>query len=112
MILPAFTTPADIAAHYGASQRAVEDKVRELGCYAKIGAKVVLYDHHFEAFLEATECHLKSTGAAKSGTTGALSPGGDYEALQAQRTKKSGSVSRTKSRNVPGRVISMDRGQR
>ena len=111
VIIPETTTPDDLAAKLGASPRRVKDEVRALGCYCKVGRKVIMREHHVEAFMEAMECHSGSTGAAKSGTTKARFPEGDYEALQAQRTKRSQSGSRRKLKPKNGEVILMGRGQ-
>ncbi|WP_235871357.1 hypothetical protein [Shimia sediminis] len=110
-LLPDYTTPADLAAHFGVSERVMREKVREFQTYTKIGRKVVLFPEHVEAFEEALKCHSSSTAEAKSGTTGAPLPEGDYAALQAQRTKKPQGGSRRKSKQTHGAVISMDRGR-
>lgn len=111
-IIPDTTTPEDLAKSLGASPRRVKDDVRALGCYCKIGRKVIMREHHVETFMEAMECHSGSTSAARSGTTKGQLPEGDYAALQDQRTKKSRPVSRRKSKQRRGEVILMDRAQR
>lgn len=110
--IPDTITPEELAKSLGVSPRRVKDDVRALGCYCKIGKIVLMLEHHVEAFMEAMECHSGSTGAAKSGTTKGQSPEGDYEALQAQRTKRSHRASRPISKPKHGEVILMDRGQR
>jgi len=108
-ILPPYTTPDELAAHFNASPRCVADKVKEIGAYAKIGSRVVLFDHHVTRLLEAMEFHSNSTGAAKSGTTGALLPEGDFAALQVQRKKPLPKGSPRKQTQQSGAVILMDR---
>jgi hypothetical protein len=111
-IIPETVTPKELAKGLGASHRRVADDVRTLGCYCKIGAKVVMRQHHVEEFMEAMECHSKSTGVVKSGITEAPSPEGDYAALQVRRTKPSRNAPRQKSNPKSGDVILMAREQR
>jgi hypothetical protein len=107
-LVPETITPDELALKLGASPRRVKDDVRALGCYCKIGAKVVMREHHVEAFMEAMECQSKSTSAAKFGTTGVLLPEGDHAALVARRTRKPLRGSRQKSRPQAGVVTLMD----
>jgi hypothetical protein len=109
-ILPDYVLPAEMAAHFSVSERLVRKMVREIGAYAKIGRKVVLFPEHVEQLTEAMKCPSYSTDAGKFGTTEAPLPEGDYEALRAQRTKNSRKGSRQKSKPKRGEVISMDRG--
>lgn len=109
-LLPDYTTPADLAEHFGVSETKMREIVREVGAFAKLGRKVVLFPDHVETFKEAMRCHSNSTPAAISGTTVAPLPSGDYEALRAQRTKSSRKGSRRKSKPQRGEVISMGRG--
>jgi hypothetical protein len=105
--LPTFTTPEELAAHLGASERFVRDEVRALGCFAKIGKRVIMLEHHVEAFMEAMECRSNSTGGAKSGTSEERLPVGDTEALHSRLTrKKPNAFGRTKSPKL-GNVVSM-----
>ena len=60
-IVPTFTTPKALAKRLTASPRFVCDTVRELGCFCKIGQKVIMLDHHVVAFMEAMECHSRSS---------------------------------------------------
>lgn len=110
-IIPLTTTPAALAESLGVSPRRVQDEVRALGCYCKIGGKIIMRADHVHQFMEAMECPSKSTGAAKSGTTQAQLPVGDYAALVAQRTKQSPKGSRRQSKTRRGDVILMDRGR-
>ena len=87
-LIPKTITPVELALMLGASPRRVKEDVRALGCYCKIGAKILMREHHVEAFMEAMECQSKSTSVAKSGTTGAPLPEGDHAALVARRTRK------------------------
>jgi hypothetical protein len=109
-IIPQTITPKELAQQLGVSPRRVEDDVRALGCYCKIGRKVVMREHHVETFMEAMECRLKFTSAAKSGTTGVPLPEGGHEALVARRTRKQPKELRRKSKPQAGVVTLM--GQR
>ena len=55
-----------------------------------------MLDHHVVAFMEALECHSKSSSGITSIATGAKLPVGDYEALREQRTKESRKESQQK----------------
>jgi len=110
-IIPETITPDELALNLGVSPRRVKDDVRALGYFCKIGAKVVMREHHVEAYMEAMECHSGSSSAAKSGTTKGQFPEGDYEALRDQRTRKSQTGLRRKLKQKRGEVILMGRGQ-
>lgn len=110
-LAPPYITPKELAAHLGASERFVCDEVRALGCFAKIGSRVIMREHHVDAFMEAMECRSNSTGGAKSGTTEERLPVGDSEALQARLTRKSRNASGRKRKPKPGNVVSMGRAQ-
>ncbi len=111
-IIPETTTPSDLAKMLGASPRRVKDKVRELGCYRKIGAKVIMLAEDVEIFMEATKpCRSNSTSAGKSGTTGAQLPEGDSEALRERLTRRKRRDSHQRSKKASGTVVSMDRGR-
>ena len=110
-LIPDTITPDELARSLGASPRRVKDDVRALGCYCKIGRKVIMREHHVETFMEAMECHSESSSAAKSGTIKGQFPEGDYEALRDQRTRKSQTGLRRKSKQKRGEVILMGRGQ-
>jgi hypothetical protein len=111
-LLPDYTTPNALADHLGVSRRFVRELVRSLGSYSLFGKTVILFDNDVGELLEATRpCHLKSTGAAKSGTTGELLPVGDYADLQARRIKQSPDVSRRRPKTARGEVISMAPGR-
>ncbi|XWN32176.1 MAG: hypothetical protein ROR55_03405 [Devosia sp.] len=107
-ILPQFVTPDDFAAHYGFSAREVRRRARAIGACCIIGKRMVLLPHHCDLLIEdARPCRSRSTVAAKSGTTAVPSPEGDFEALRAQRTKRSRKGSRQKRKPENGVVISM-----
>ena len=108
---PDYTTPADLADHFGVSKRTLWEQVREIGAFAKLGKKVILFPEHVDQLTEAMKCPSSSTGAAKSGTIEAPSLGGDFAALQARLTEKPRSGSKPKLKQKPGAVISMGRGQ-
>lgn len=110
-ILPDYITPAEMAAHYGLSERTMREKLRDLGTYAMIGRQMVIYPEQVEQFKEATKCPSKSTSAARFGTSEGPLPEGDYEALRAQRTKNVRKGSQRKKKLPHGEVISMDRGR-
>ena len=110
-IIPHAVTPKELAKELGVSPRRVQDEVKALGCYCKIGAKVLMFAHHVETYVKEKECRSGSTNAGKSGTTQELSPDGDYEALRARRKKPERKGSRRKSRRNTGDVISMAQPQ-
>ena len=111
-LLPDYVTPADLAGHLGIAERALRELAQELGVYRKIGKAMFFLEGDVQTILEAAKpCPTKSTGAAKSGTTGAPLPGGDYAALAALRTKASPKGSRQKPKAGNGKVILMDRGR-
>jgi hypothetical protein len=106
----AHTTPEAFAEDYGWSPRRVRKLARELGACRVIGNRMILTDDDVTTILEASKpCPSKSTSAAQSGTTAALLPAGDYEALRAQRARKSPSDSPPRSKRGTGKVILMDR---
>ena len=107
-IIPQTITPAELALTLGASPRRVKEDVRALGCYCKIGAKIVMRQHHVEAFMEAMECRSKYTSVEKFGTTEAPLPEGDHAALVVRRTKKQLKGSRQRQRPLTGVVTLMD----
>lgn len=110
--LPEITTPGELAERLGWSERRVRDKARELGACRILGNRMILLPQDVETLLEATKpCPSKSTNAARFGITEARLPGGDYEALRAQRTKTQPRASRPKPNGSTGKVILMDRKQ-
>ena len=111
-IVPKHTTPRALAEKLGASPRFVSDTVRELGCFCKIGQKVIMLDHHVVAFMEAMECRSTSPSGAKSGTIQGQLPEGDFEALRKHRTKTVPPGSPQKSKRKHGEVILMDQARR
>lgn len=86
--LPAYTTPDELAKHLGWSPRRVRSLARGLGVARVMGKSMVLLPQDVEAIMEASRCHSNSTSAVKSGTSGAQSMDGSYEALQKQRARK------------------------
>lgn len=78
--LPIVYTPEAVAAHLGVSERTLRDMARQLGACRVIGNRMILTEGDVQLIMEAARCPTQSTGAAKSGTTGAPSPGGDYAA--------------------------------
>tara|TARA_B100000767_G_C19725231_1_gene519178 strand:+ start:397 stop:750 length:354 start_codon:yes stop_codon:yes gene_type:complete len=108
-IIPKPTTPAKLAAWLEVSPRWVADKVREIGCYCKIGAKVVMQEHHVKKFMEATECQSQYSNATRSGTTEGQLPEGDYAALREHPTRESHKGSRQKRKLKAGHAISTAR---
>lgn len=108
-IRPGYTTPDELAVHFGASKRCVRGKVRELGCYSQVGGRMIMFMHHLETFLESIECPSKSKNAAKSGTTQAVLPEGDSGALRERLTKRKPKKSPRKRNPTPGTVVSMGR---
>lgn len=110
-IVPNYTTPRELAEKLGASPRFVGDTIRQLGCFCKIGQKVIMLDHHVVAFMEAMECHSTSPSGARSGTTQGQLPEGDFEALRKHRTKTVPPGLRRKSKRKLGDVILMDQAR-
>lgn len=107
--LPDHVKPADLAAHLGVSERGLRSRARALGAFTEILGKMILLPEHVDAIIEAGKpCRSKSTVEARYGTTGEPLPVGDYEALRAQRTRKSPKGSHRKPKAGHGTVISMD----
>jgi hypothetical protein len=105
--LPELYTAAAVAKHIGCNERRLRKIARELGACREIGKTMVLTDDDIRAILEATRCPSNSSDVAKSGTTGAQLPSGDYAVLQAQRTKPQPNRSSRTSKPKRGNVISM-----
>lgn|GEM_PF-2855132 len=111
MTLPAFTTPARLAAHWGVPERTLQASVREIGACRIIGNTMILTNGNVETILEPMRpCPSKSTGAAKSDAIEAPLRGGDYEALPEQLTARSRKGSKPRSKVALGNVVSMNRG--
>src|SRR6476659_6202340 len=91
-VLPETTTPKALAKQMGWSERRVRDLARRLGACRVLGNRMTLTKDDVDAILEATKCPSSSTGAARTGTSAARLPAGDYEALVKQRTKPSRSA--------------------
>jgi hypothetical protein len=109
-LLPSYTTPEELAEHLGVSERTLRERARILGACRTLGKRMILLEGDVQLLLEDLRpCRSNSTGAqaAKSGTTGAPLPVGDYEALREQRTRNSPSGSPQKSKRGHGGVISM-----
>ena len=86
-ILPLYTPPHAFAKRLTVPPRFVSGTVRELGCFCKIGQKVMMLDHHMVTFMEAMECRSKSSNGISSIASVAHLPVGDFEALRAHRTR-------------------------
>ena len=110
-IIPETITPRELAQQLGVSPRKVEDEVRALGCFCKIGRTVLMREHHVETFMEAMEWLSKFKSAARFGTTGEPFPEGDYEELAARRTKRLHKGSQRRRKQQSGAVTLMDRGR-
>ena len=110
-ILPDYVTPADIAGHFGMSERAVRDKVRKIGAYAELGKRMVLFPEHVEAFTEAIQCPSRSTSAATFGISEAPLLGVQSDAVRKRLIGKSQKGSKQKSKPERGIVVSMDRAR-
>ena len=108
---PEYTTPTDLAEHLGMSARTVNEKVAELGAYAKLGRRKVMFPHHVNSFMEAIQCPSPSTDAATSGTSEGRFPEGDYAALRARLTGTSPSGSRQKRKPRHGTGSSTGRAR-
>lgn len=110
MNLPQFTTPEELAGQAGWSERKLREIARKIGACRIVGNRMVLTQTDVDAILEATRpCPSKSTVEAKSGTTEARLPSGDYEALQELLTATKRSPSQSNSKRSSGEVISMGR---
>ncbi|WP_424987987.1 hypothetical protein [Microbulbifer sp. S227A] len=110
-LLPEYTTPADLAGHFGVAERTLREKLREIGAFAILGKKMVLFPEHVEDLKEAMKCPSHSTDAAKSGTIEGVLPVGDFAGLQARLKKPMQKGSNRKSNSKPGSVVSMGRGR-
>lgn len=97
-LLPDFVTPAELAQHFGVSERTIRACLREYGTYSKLSRKIVVFPEQIEQLKEAMRCHSSYNSAASTGTTRARSPVGDYAALQKQRTKRSQKGSKQRKR--------------
>src|SRR6185312_4782276 len=106
--LPDITTPEELAKHLGWSPRRVRSLARGIGACRVLGNRMVLTPDDVGAIMEAT-CPSKSTGAGRSGTIAGRLPVGDYEALRAQRTRKSPPGSSRSGKRPSGNVVLMDR---
>lgn len=110
--LPALTTPAELAAHLGVSERTVRDRARAIGACRLIGKKTLMTEGDVALFMEAGKpCPSKSTSAARSGIIEAPLRGGDYADLQKRLTGKPRNASKPRSKQKPGAVTLMGRGQ-
>ncbi|MBJ2151365.1 hypothetical protein [Paracoccus sp. IB05] len=87
----------------------MEDKVRELGIYCKLGKTKVMLPEHVAAFMEAITCRSQYSSGAASGITEAPSPVGNYADLQKRLTGKSPKGSRQKSKTPHGSATSTGR---
>ncbi|GGO55173.1 hypothetical protein [Roseovarius pacificus] len=110
-LLPPYTTPADLADHFGVSERTLRGTIRDLGAYAKLGQKTILFQEHVEQLKEAMKCPSNSSSAMASGTSEELLPEGDFTSLQKRLIGKSRNVSKRKPKPKRGNVVSMGQGQ-
>ena len=111
--IPAIFRPEELALHLGVSERTLRAVARAHGACSIIGKTMIMTETDVIRLMEATKpCHTKSTSAAKSGTTGAPQPAGDFEALQALRTNQQPKGSQRKRKTGNGNVTWMDRGRK
>ena len=109
-LLPDYTTPAELARHLGIAERTVREIARRLGAYRLFGKQMIFLEGDVQTILEAAKpCPSRSQSAARSGTTPALLPVGDYVALAALQKKQLPKESRRKPKHGNGNVISMGR---
>ena len=105
-----FITPEELAERAGWSARRIRETARGLGACRIMGNRMVLTPEDVDAILEASRpCPSKSTVEAKSGTTVAPLPKGDYAALQALLTERKRSDLPQNKKPRRGEVISMAR---
>src|SRR5260221_1801770 len=109
MPLPEVTIPAELAERLGWSERRLRDLARRLGACRVLGNRMILLPEDVRTIMEASKCRSISTSAARSGTTGARLPEGDYAGLVKQRTKTSRPVRVPRSQLSSGNISSMDR---
>jgi hypothetical protein len=115
LTLPDITTPAELAARMGWSERHVRDFARRLGACRVLGNRMVLLPEDVHTIMEAAKpCPSKSTNVrqALSGTIGERLPDIDSAALLAQLTKKSRRELRPRLKTKPTNVVLMDRKTR
>ena len=79
--------PEELAERWGCSPRRLRKVARDLGACRVLGKAMWLTADDVQVLQEALKCPSRSTGAARSGTTAAPLPVGDYEALQRLRTR-------------------------
>lgn len=108
--LPRTTTPEALAEHMGWSPRRVRKFARDLGACRIMGNRMSLTDDDVKTILEASKpCPSSSINVVKSGITAGPLPAGDYEALRAQRARRSPSEPLRSKSKPSGKVILMDR---
>jgi hypothetical protein len=108
MPLPEIYQPSQIAKRLGTSERRVRAQARKIGACLVVGKnRIVLTDIHVSRLMESFECRSRSTGGAKSGTSGARLPDASYEKVREQLSRKSPSKLRTASKPASGNVVSM-----
>lgn len=110
-LYPPFTTPADLADYFGVSERTLRGTIRDLGAYAKLGQKTILFQEHVEQLKEAMKCPSNSSSERVSGTSEELLPEGDFTSLQKRLTEKSRNGSKRKPKRKRGSVVSMVQGR-
>lgn len=103
-------TPEDLAREWGVPERTLRRMARKIGACSVFGNRMILFADDVAALREATRpCPSRSIVAEKSGTTAAPLPDGDYEALQALRTRQERNASRPNGKRGSGKVILMAR---
>jgi hypothetical protein len=108
--LPQVVKPEDLALHLGVSERALRAAARKIGACRELGKSMFFLDTDVIMLMEALKsCPSPSTGAAKSGTTGAPSPKSGYQAARERLTGNLLNGSRLNGKRKSGTVISMDR---
>jgi hypothetical protein len=108
--LPEAISPETFAKRMGWAPKRVRRLAKRLGACRVLGNRMMLLPQDIDIILEATKpCPLKSSAAARSGTTAGPLPAIDYAARRAQRTKDSHSALRPRSKPENTNVISMDR---
>ncbi len=104
------STPAELAAEWKCSERALRRLARKIGACRVLGKSMILTDADQAALLEAMRCPSPSTDARaeQSGITAVQLPDIDYEALVELRTRQERSASRPRRKPATGKVIWMD----
>src|SRR4051812_47815630 len=110
-VIPPTVTPKDLADATGWSERSVRRTARALNACLGTGRGMRLTAADVQAIMEEKRCPSRSTSGARSTTTGARFPVGDYEVLRAQRTKSEPKELRPRKKPNSGNIITMDRAR-